>query len=35
VLAAVIEAKAVRGLPVIVFALSMGGMLGYDATART
>jgi alpha-beta hydrolase superfamily lysophospholipase len=22
-------------LPVIVFGLSMGGMLGYDATART
>jgi alpha-beta hydrolase superfamily lysophospholipase len=34
-LAAVIEAEAVRGLPVIVFGLSMGGMLGYDATART
>jgi alpha-beta hydrolase superfamily lysophospholipase len=35
VLAAVIQAEAVRGLPVIVFGLSMGGMLGYDATART
>jgi pimeloyl-ACP methyl ester carboxylesterase len=34
VLAAVIEAEVVRGLPVIVFGLSMGGMLGY-ATART
>jgi alpha-beta hydrolase superfamily lysophospholipase len=34
-LAAVIEAEAVRGLPIIVFGLSMGGMLGYDATART
>jgi alpha-beta hydrolase superfamily lysophospholipase len=35
VLAAVIEAEAARRLPVIVFGLSMGGMLGYDATART
>ena len=35
VLAAVIEAEAARGLSVIVFGLSMGGMLGYDATART
>jgi alpha-beta hydrolase superfamily lysophospholipase len=35
VLAAVIEAEAARGLPVVVFGLSMGGMLGYDATART
>jgi alpha-beta hydrolase superfamily lysophospholipase len=34
-LAAVIQAETVRGLPVIVFGLSMGGMLGYDATART
>jgi alpha-beta hydrolase superfamily lysophospholipase len=35
VLAAVIEAEAARRLPVIVFGLSMGGMAGYDATART
>jgi alpha-beta hydrolase superfamily lysophospholipase len=35
VLAAVIREEAARGLPVIVFGLSMGGMLGYDARART
>lgn len=36
VLAAVLEAQARRtARPIIVFGLSMGGMLGYDATAST
>jgi alpha-beta hydrolase superfamily lysophospholipase len=36
VLAAVIEAQARRGTaPIVVFGGSMGGMLAYDATART
>lgn len=36
VLAAVLEAQARRSTaPIVVFGLSMGGMLGYDATAHT
>jgi len=35
VAAAVMTAEAQRGLPIIAFGLSMGGMLAYDATART
>jgi alpha-beta hydrolase superfamily lysophospholipase len=36
VLAAVLEAQARRSTaPIIIFGLSMGGMLAYDATART
>jgi alpha-beta hydrolase superfamily lysophospholipase len=36
VLAAVLEAQARRtGRPIVVFGLSMGGMLGYEATAHT
>jgi alpha-beta hydrolase superfamily lysophospholipase len=36
VLAAVLEAQARRSTaPIVIFGLSMGGMLAYDATART
>jgi alpha-beta hydrolase superfamily lysophospholipase len=34
-LSGVLMAEAASGLPVLVFGLSMGGMLAYDATART
>ena len=35
VLSAVVEKEAAAGKPVIVFGLSMGGMLAYDVTCRT
>lgn len=35
VLAAVVENEAVAGVPVVLFGLSMGGMLAYDVAART